>query len=139
MTTAAQTKAKSDEELKNTFCLIMEQGASEARVLNIKNVSGTSTKTKITGEGSEKIEITYDPAFKSGSRIISGPTKDNMSYTDSTGRVYDSQDSGGLARFSVESDADQAVLKGDLENVRLISSDGKEVLLNGAVLAFINK
>ena len=139
MTTAAQTKAKSEKELKNTFCLIKEQDASEARVLNIKNVSSTSKKTKITGEGLEKFEITYDPAFNSGSRIISGPTKDNMSYTDSTGLVYDSQDLGGLARFSIESDADQAVLKGDLENVRLMSSNGKEVVLNGVVWACINK
>ncbi|ARB30101.1 hypothetical protein HX787_02395 [Pseudomonas tolaasii] len=136
MTTAAQTKAKTDKELENTFCLIKTDDAPEARVLAIKNVSGTSKRTKVSGGGAEKIEITYAESFTSGSKIITTGSPDNIIYTDSSGKTFDTQSAAGLLRLEIEKEGDLRVQKGDLQNVRLESSTGESVLLNGVIFAY---
>ncbi|OPA96379.1 hypothetical protein BFW87_08585 [Pseudomonas fluorescens] len=136
MTTAAETKAKTAKELEGTFCLIKTDDAPEARVLKIKNVSGTPKRTKISGEGSEKIEITYAESFNSGSKIVTTGSPDNISYTDSSGQTFDTQGAGGLLRLGIEQVGELRVQKGDLENVRLESATGGSVLLNGAFFAY---
>ena len=139
MSTADDSKAKTAEELKGTFCLIKRGEEIEAQLFNIRNVSGTLKKTKIAGVGSEKIEITYAKSLVSGSKMITPDTPGAVIYTDSNDEVFDIHVGAGRIIIGVEAREGGRVHSGEINNVLLQSATGKTVLLNGAVLAYLPK